>query len=209
MPKSIPVWSAEWVRLKDNDILRVAGSDYAALPVTGKKSAVWFAIFKVSDLVELTQVNKKEVRTWLAKAARDENVKPTGYVSAATRIAPRKKGIVTPQIKPLGKNPRRRRNPVGSQRRAVNLYMDFHGENPRHVDEHFIDVPENAVMVGMVTGVMYQARVDGKLVEYVHEFTGKSRPILAASADGKQLLFLDGDYDFTDRGIIDGTASIN
>ncbi len=102
---------------------------------------------------------------------------------------------------------KRRRNPIGSQRRAVKLYSDFHGENPRHIDEYEIDVPQNAVKVGMVTAIMYSARTDGKLVEYVHEFSGKSRPILAASADGKQLLFLDGDYDFTDRGIIDGTAT--
>ena len=93
-------------------------------------------------------------------------------------------------------------------RKAVSLYRDFTGENPRHVDDWLVSVPPVCMQVGMVTGILYKARVDGKVQEFLHEFTGKSRPILAASADGRQLLLLGGDYKMTERGIVDGTYEL-
>lgn len=102
------------------------------------------------------------------------------------------------------------RNPTNGRnyRKAVRLYRDFTGENPRFTDEWDVEVPDTAMQVGKVTGIMYKARVDGREQEYLHEFTGKSRPILAASADGRQLLLLGGDYKMTERGIVDGTYEI-
>lgn len=103
-----------------------------------------------------------------------------------------------------------KRNPTGGRdyRKAVSLYRDFTGEHPKFVDEWEVAVPAVAMQIGRCTGVMYIARVDGKNQEFLHEFTGKSRPILAASANGKQMLFLGGDYKMTERGIVDGSYEI-
>jgi hypothetical protein len=101
-----------------------------------------------------------------------------------------------------------KRNPTGRDyRKAVRLYSDFHGENPRHEEDWTVVVPGTALEVGKVTGILYKTRVDGRQQEFMHEFTGNSRPTLAASSDGRQLLLLGGDYKFTDRGIVDGTVS--
>lgn len=110
-------------------------------------------------------------------------------------------------VKKAGKHRGVLKNPVeGRQyKKAVSLYRDFTGENPRHLEDWDVIVPSHAMEVGKVTGIMYKARVDGKVQEFLHEFTGRSRPILAASSDGRQLLLLGGDYKMTERGIVDGT----
>ena len=93
-------------------------------------------------------------------------------------------------------------------KRAVKLYQDFTGHDPKFLDEWSVSVPEVAMQVGKITGIMYTTKMDGKEQEFLHEFSGRSRPILAASADGNQLLILGGNYSFTDRGIIDGKVSL-
>lgn len=102
-----------------------------------------------------------------------------------------------------------RSNPTSrDMRKAVRLYTDFTGEDPKYIDEWTVTVPSHALKVGMVTGILYKAQMDGKTQEFMHEFTGASRPILAASADGRSLLLLGGDYKFTEHGIVDGSYSI-
>jgi len=138
----------------------------------------------------------------------------TGKPKPGTRAASSKRrGVVkqktTPSytIKQTGKHKGVLKNPTGGRqyKKAVSLYRDFTGENPRHLEDWDVIVPSHAMEVGKVTGIMYKARVDGKVQEFLHEFTGRSRPILAASADGRQLLLLGGDYKMTERGIVDGT----
>jgi len=75
---AIYFWDAEWEKLEGQDILRVPGSDFAAIPVTGKKNARVLQIFNVKTREPITQVYKNEVREWLAKKAKDEGVRPTG-----------------------------------------------------------------------------------------------------------------------------------
>jgi len=112
-------------------------------------------------------------------------------------------------VKQAGKHRGVVKNPSSrNMRKAVRLYTDFTGHDPKFIDEWTINVPGHALQVGHVTGILYKTRMDGKTQEFMHEFTGKSRPILAASADGQQLLLLGGDYKFTERGIVDGTYSI-
>ena len=121
------------------------------------------------------------------------------------------KKFINTQLKPITRSRKAvRKNPVKGRayRKAVALYRDFHGENPKHVDDYDVDLPEVALQVGKVSGIMYKARFEGKMQEFLHEFSGKSQPILAASADGRQLLLLGGDYKFTERGIVDGSYSI-
>ena len=59
------------------------------------------------------------------------------------------------------------------------------------------------MLVGELDAVLYTTRRDGRLERYIHEFAKKSRPLLAASHDGKQLVLLGGAYDFTEAGIVD------
>lgn len=100
-----------------------------------------------------------------------------------------------------------RKNPVGGKfKKAVQLYKDFTGDEPQFIDEWIVSVPPVAVFIGKLTGVMYTATRDGKSEEFYHEFK-RGKPILAASAEGHQLLILGGKYHFTERGIVDGTAS--
>ena len=102
---------------------------------------------------------------------------------------------------------KRSRNPRAGGRgynRAVKLYRDFHGEHPRFVDEYELASPDVGVYIGPCDGIMYTAKIDGKTERLVHEFTGKSRPIFAVSADGRDILLLGGDFKFTERGLVDG-----
>lgn len=133
----------------------------------------------------------------------------------APRRTPRTRGVVAQSQKPTYVIETQRdhagitRNPTNrTYRRAVKLFRDFHGEHPKYVDEWTVSVPTMAMQVGKVTGILYKARMDGKEQEFLHEFSGQSRPTLAASADGTQLLLLGGTYRFTERGIVDGTADI-
>jgi len=59
------------------------------------------------------------------------------------------------------------------------------------------------LQVGTVTGIMYLARRDGEVEEYLHRFRSGSRPSLVVSPDGKRLELLGGAFRFTERGIVD------
>ena len=74
----LPYWKPEWTKLEGEWIMQVKGSQYAALPVTGKKSSPRFEIFHTKTRQSLTQLKKKEVSGWLVTKARSEGVKPTG-----------------------------------------------------------------------------------------------------------------------------------
>lgn len=60
-----------------------------------------------------------------------------------------------------------------------------------------------AMAIGTCDGVLYTTVRDGKTESYIHEFRSRSRPVLAVSADGKNLLILGGRYQFLDTGIND------
>lgn len=65
--------------------------------------------------------------------------------------------------------------------------------------------PNTVIAIGDLCGVIYDAKRDGKTETYIHRFKKQSRPLFAASHDGKQLFMLGGAYDFTERGIVDRT----
>ncbi len=104
---------------------------------------------------------------------------------------------------------RRRKNPNngagrrGKVKKAAKLYRRFREEEPKFIDN--ITVPEMDVCmhVGKCDGILYTTRKNGKTEKYIHEFTGRSKPELIASWDGKQIGLIGGDYDFTDEGIVD------
>lgn len=91
-------------------------------------------------------------------------------------------------------------------RAAVKLYRDFTGLEPDSIEEVRIKVPEVVLKIGSCDLVGYTCdRDDGgvKTQSYLHEFKKSSRPLLCVSADGKTLVIIGGDYEFTERGIED------
>ena len=64
-------------------------------------------------------------------------------------------------------------------------------------------LPKVALAIGKVTRLYYVSDRGGRAVEYRHDFATGSRPLLASSHDGKQLMLLGGAYRFTHRGIVD------
>lgn len=91
-------------------------------------------------------------------------------------------------------------------RRAARLFEAFTGDPGTHVQPVDYRTPkegEALTYVGHVTAIAYEAVRDGESNEYEHQFSAKSRPVLAASADGKSLYLLAGAYKFTHRGIED------
>lgn len=86
---------------------------------------------------------------------------------------------------------------------AVDLYQQFTGMNPESISRVDVRLPQSALVIGNLVAVMYETVRDGKVERYKHTFRARSRPLLAASSDGKSLLILGGGFQFTDRGIVD------
>ena len=74
---------------------------------------------------------------------------------------------------------------------------------PEFIETHKVSLPDVALLVGHLDGVMYTTVRDGKKEKYIHRFKLKSRPLLITSHDGTQLIILGGEYDFTELGIVD------
>ena len=88
--------------------------------------------------------------------------------------------------------------------RAADLYERFTG----HAADEGARVkvpalPKVAVAIGDIDGILYTTVRDGKVEKYIHKFHVKDKPIFAVSPDGKQLFLIGGNYDFTERGIVD------
>lgn len=64
------------------------------------------------------------------------------------------------------------------------------------------------VAIGPVSGIMYLAKRDGRVEQYLHKFSPRSRPLLASSSDGTRLELLGGAFRFTERGIVDRKVRI-
>lgn len=104
----------------------------------------------------------------------------------------------------IAKNPAKRGAMSAELQRAVKLYTDFHGEKPRILSHvKFSKIPKNILQVGKCVGIMYRAKRDGKTLNFLHQFAAHAGPILAATADGRQLLLIGGNYVFTEDGITD------
>jgi hypothetical protein len=88
-------------------------------------------------------------------------------------------------------------------RTAIDLYSRFRNQPARKVAHVELSVPEVVLVVGHLEYVGYRTTDGRELKLYQHDFAPGSRPILAVSADGKQLVLLGGRYQFTHRGIVD------
>lgn len=91
-----------------------------------------------------------------------------------------------------------------SRQRAINAFQDFTGEAPTKLTRS--QLPDHDVTgwkMGPMVGVAYEARRDGQVKQYFHEFKKAARPNLVAQDDGRQLYIEGGRYKVTDRGIED------
>ena len=84
--------------------------------------------------------------------------------------------------------------------KGIKLFRAFNDVEPENIDKIVVPDYDVVVRIGECTHIAYLAN-DGK--NYIHRFAKRSRPVLAVSHNGKQLLLLKGKYRFTDRGIVD------
>jgi hypothetical protein len=101
------------------------------------------------------------------------------------------------------RNPEGRAAVEGKQEAAAKLLEDFSGHEAGRTVTAEVRNIDGGLVFGELDGVLYSATRDGKRERYLHEFRRKSRPLLAASHDGKQLAIVGGRYQFTDAGITD------
>ena len=86
---------------------------------------------------------------------------------------------------------------------AAKRLEDFSGHKPTQVTRFKEPSTREGLIFGELDGVLYTTVRDGKREKYVHKFRAKSRPLLAASSDGKKLHIVGGQYEFTEAGIED------
>lgn len=98
---------------------------------------------------------------------------------------------------------RKKKSDSENLKTGVSLYQRFSGHKAEYVDKVPYRVDTVQVAIGHCLGIMYETVRDGKREKYLHRFKKGSRPVLAVSADGRQLYLLAGAYKFTECGIED------
>lgn len=88
---------------------------------------------------------------------------------------------------------------------AAALFESFIGRRPRLDEIEIPDMPEAVAVIGPCDFIGYTTVRNGKRESYIHDFAAKDRPLLCVAPDGSQILLIGGDYDFTSRGIVDGS----
>ena len=88
--------------------------------------------------------------------------------------------------------------------RAADLYERFTGHDALELGRVKVpSMPAVGVAIGEVDGILYSTIRDGVLEKYIHKFRKSDRPLFVVSPDGKVLYLLGGNYNFTERGIVD------
>ena len=101
----------------------------------------------------------------------------------------------------IQKNPRRK-NP-DDYGKVADLYERFTGHEAEPLAKVSAPkIPKVAAVIGTLDFVGYTTVRDGEREKYIHKFRQADKPLLCASPDGKVFL-LGGNYDFTERGIVD------
>ena len=88
--------------------------------------------------------------------------------------------------------------------KARDLYERFSGHDAVELGRVKIPaLPAVGVAIGEVDGILYSTIRDGVLEKYIHKFRKADRPLFVVSPDGRVLYLLGGNYNFTERGIVD------
>lgn len=90
---------------------------------------------------------------------------------------------------------------------AARKLEDFSGHPASEVIETKVPTVKEGLVIGELDLIGYRTKREGiengRTVSYAHRFRKKSRPLLAVSQDGNQLLIVGGRYEFTEAGIED------
>jgi hypothetical protein len=85
---------------------------------------------------------------------------------------------------------------------AGRLLAEFSGHEPVETIKAGTSF-DKGLVIGELDGVLYTTVRDGQTEKYIHKFRKNSRPLLAASSDGKKLGIVGGQFQFTEAGIED------
>lgn len=108
------------------------------------------------------------------------------------------------------KNPvkKRAKNPVPESRtsklrKATKLYEDFRDKPGNELLE--LDMPDfsTGMVIGRLTAAEYDTVRGNNREDYRHKFNKKSSPLLCVTACGRYLFTVLGNFEFTERGIVD------
>ncbi len=88
---------------------------------------------------------------------------------------------------------------------AAELFERFTGRRAKLTAIDVDPMPEAVAVIGPCDFIGYTTIRNGRKESYVHDFALKDRPLLCVAPDGSQILLVGGDYDFTSRGIVDGS----
>lgn len=102
------------------------------------------------------------------------------------------------------RNPARRAQVPAKVRQAARLFHDFTGHDVTRQKQVNVPPIDVGLAIGPVLGIIYQTTRDGVKENYIHKFHKvNARPLLIASSDGRQIGFLGGGFQFTERGFVD------
>lgn len=90
-------------------------------------------------------------------------------------------------------------------RQGADLRERFTGHETETARRVQFNVPKVVIEIGPLDFVGYTTIRDGVVEHYIHKFAKRDKPILAVSANGKQILLIGGRYTFTERGIVDAS----
>lgn len=112
-------------------------------------------------------------------------------------------GKVPPSSRATGRRSVQRSGDVA---RAADLWERFTGHDAESIGSIEIGKrPKVVAVIGELDGVLYTTIRDGVVEKYIHTFKAKDKPLLCVTPDGTQMLIVEGHYDFTERGIVDGS----
>jgi hypothetical protein len=83
------------------------------------------------------------------------------------------------------------------------LYSEFTGHTPDYYQKIDVPEPKSALHVGSCDGILYTTVRDGVQESYIHKFKKTARPAFCVASNGKQILLVGGNFNFTERGIVD------
>ena len=114
-------------------------------------------------------------------------------------------GQVPPSTR-AGKRARSLQNGDPDVQAAASLRERFTGHKTRRAGVVEIpDLPPTVAVIGTLDFVGYTTVRDGRKEAYIHRFAARDKPLLCVSPDGEQIILVGGNYDFTERGIVDGS----
>jgi hypothetical protein len=88
--------------------------------------------------------------------------------------------------------------------RVIERWFNFTGMEPRSIEVlPAPKVPDTLYKLGTLLAVEYECVKDGKRMAFRHPFKKSARPALAVSPDGRYLGILGGEFQVTERGIVD------